>query len=113
MLIEAVTKPLTYRWPGGEVRLEPGKPVRLPDDRARRLIEKAAGRVRITAPVDWLAAWREVVVLTHGIPAEDPRIQSILAAIGECDNAFVQDDWTAFQQAAEGVKRACGGIVGG
>lgn len=46
MLIEAVAKPLTYRWPGGEVRLEPGKPVDLPQDRAWRLLAKAPGKVR-------------------------------------------------------------------
>lgn len=46
MLIEATVKPLTYRWPQGEVRLEPGHPVELPDDRAQRLLEKAPGRVR-------------------------------------------------------------------
>ena len=49
MLIEAVGRPLTYRWPEGEVRLEPGKPVNLPDERARRLLDRAPGRVRIVA----------------------------------------------------------------
>ncbi len=46
MLLEAVEKPIIYRWPQGEVRLEPGKPVELPDDRAQRLLEKAPGKVR-------------------------------------------------------------------
>lgn len=52
MLIEAIGKPLTCRWPGGEVHLEPGKPVDMPDARAQRLLEKAPGKVRmVTAPI--------------------------------------------------------------
>ena len=35
-----------HRWPDGEVRLTPGQPVDLPDDRAARLLAKAPGRVR-------------------------------------------------------------------
>ena len=50
MLIEAIGKPLTCRWPGGEVRLEPGKPIDLPDDRAQRLLSKAPGKVRMVTP---------------------------------------------------------------
>jgi len=46
MKLEAIGKGFTYRWPGGEVRLEPGKPVDLPTDRAARLLKKAEGRVR-------------------------------------------------------------------
>ncbi len=41
---------LTYRWPDGEVRLEPGRPVSLPDERARRLLAKAEGKVRAIEP---------------------------------------------------------------
>lgn len=47
MRVEGVGPAFTYRWPGGEVRLEPGKPIDLPDERARRLIEKAPGKVRV------------------------------------------------------------------
>ena len=47
MLIEAIGRPLTYRWPEGEVRLVPGQPLDLPETRAKRLLEKAAGRVRM------------------------------------------------------------------
>ncbi len=50
MILEALEL-LTYRWPDGEVRLEPGKPVSLPDERARRLLAKAQGKVR---PVETL-----------------------------------------------------------
>lgn len=50
MLIEAIGKPLTYRWPGGEVHLEPGTPIDLPDDRAQRLLSKAPGKVRMVPP---------------------------------------------------------------
>ena len=47
MKLEAIGKPFTYRWPTGEVRLAPGHPVTLPDDRAARLLETAPGRVRV------------------------------------------------------------------
>ena len=51
MLIEAMEKAFTYRWPNGEVRLQPGQPIELPADRGRRLVEKANGRVKIvTSP---------------------------------------------------------------
>src|SRR4029078_6910404 len=46
MNIECVGPPFTYRWPEGEVRLVPGQPVELSDDRAVRLLQKAPGRVR-------------------------------------------------------------------
>lgn len=47
MTIECVGPAFTYRWPTGEVRLVPGRPVELPDDRVSRLLEKAPGRVRV------------------------------------------------------------------
>jgi len=50
MKLEATGKAFTYRWPGGEVHLEQGKPIDLPDDRGKRLLDKAAGKVRMVAP---------------------------------------------------------------
>ena len=47
MWLEAITEPVVYRWPGGQIRLEPGKLVILPQERAQRLLKKACGRVRI------------------------------------------------------------------
>ena len=52
MKIECIGPPFVYRWPDGEVRLVPGKPVELPEDRAARLLEKAPGRVRVVESVD-------------------------------------------------------------
>lgn len=49
MRLEALT-PFTYRWPGGEVHLEPGTPIDLPDERAQRLLNKAPGKVRMCPP---------------------------------------------------------------
>ena len=46
-IVEAVGEGFLYRWPGGEVHLEPGKPVSLPDERAQRLLLKAPGKVRV------------------------------------------------------------------
>lgn len=50
MKIEAIGKLFIYRWPGGEVRLEPGKPIDLPPDRAAKLLARASGRVRQVEP---------------------------------------------------------------
>lgn len=50
MIIECIGGPFTYRWPTGEVRLEPGKPVDLPEARAQRLLNKAPGKVRVVTP---------------------------------------------------------------
>ena len=47
MKLEAVGKAFVYQWPGGEIRLEPGKPVDLPPDRAAKLLARAGGRVRL------------------------------------------------------------------
>lgn len=47
MRVECVGKGFVYIWPGGEVRLEPGKPVELSDERAMRLLRKAGNRVRL------------------------------------------------------------------
>ena len=63
MKVEAIGKPLIYRWPSGEIRLVPGQPVELPDDRAARLFAKAPGRARAVellvkgAPASLLDAW--------------------------------------------------------
>lgn len=46
MKVEAIGEPFVYRWPGGEVRLEPGKPVELTSERAEKLLARAYGRVR-------------------------------------------------------------------
>ncbi|NGZ11162.1 MAG: hypothetical protein CV088_17580 [Nitrospira sp. LK70] len=52
MKLEATGKPFIYRWPGGEVRLESGKPIDLPPDRAAKLLARASGRVRQVEPPD-------------------------------------------------------------
>jgi hypothetical protein len=51
MRVEATRNPFVYRWPGGAVRLEPGKPIELPDARGKRLLNKAGDKVRAITPV--------------------------------------------------------------
>ena len=46
MKLETIGKGFTYRWPGGEARFEPGRPVDLPPERAAKLLARAAERVR-------------------------------------------------------------------
>lgn len=42
-------QPLTVRSPGGDIQLIPGKPVDLPEPKARELLQKAGGRVRLVS----------------------------------------------------------------
>ena len=49
MLIEALTL-LEMKLPGKELRVEPGQLVNLPEELAFKLLEKAAGKVRVVAP---------------------------------------------------------------
>ncbi len=108
MLIEAVEEPVTYRWPSGEIRLEPGCPVYLPESRALRLLAKAQGRVRLAEPAnpEWLAEWRTLARITDGVTGDEPRFQPAMAALEQCDVAFLAGDWPAFQRAAAQVWRA-------
>lgn len=49
MLIE-VLEPLKVRLPGGQLRdLLPGQPVDLPDEAARKLLQRAPGRARVAS----------------------------------------------------------------
>lgn len=51
MLIEAVDHPIRYRFPGGEIRLEPGRPVEVEPERAAKLLARAGVKVRAITPV--------------------------------------------------------------
>ncbi len=46
MKLEAIGKPFTYQWPGGQIRFEPGRVIDVPEDRAVRIMAKVPGRVR-------------------------------------------------------------------
>ena len=70
MLIEAVNHPILCRFPGGEIRMEPGKPVDLPEARALRLLDKAAGKVRMIAPTVQVGdqiEWQRAGTVQHGL----------------------------------------------
>jgi hypothetical protein len=81
MIVEAIYRPLRYRWPGGEVYLAPGHPVDLPADRAQRLLAKAKGKVRLVggscyacgSRVFWLSVYDSLVCCGCHPPA-DPRL---------------------------------------
>ena len=49
MLIEALA-PLLVQLPDKELRVEPGHSVNLPEELAFKLLERAAGKVRVVAP---------------------------------------------------------------
>lgn len=54
-MIEALA-PLRVRFTEGEIRLSPGQPVDFPEDRARKLLVKAAGKVRLVEEGYFLGA---------------------------------------------------------
>ncbi len=49
MLIEALIA-LQVKLPGKELTVEPGQSVNLPEELAFKLLERAAGKVRVVAP---------------------------------------------------------------
>ena len=107
MLIESTT-PLTVKLPTGDIRLTPGVPVELPRAQAQRLLVKANGKVR-EATRGWLPTWRELATLTSGLTANDPRLPVVMAALNQCDDAYLSGDWVTFRQAAALVRSAVTG----
>ena len=108
MLIEAVTQPIRYTWPQGELLLKPGKPVEVPEDRGQKVLAKCGGKVRKVSP-DWLRAWDELAQATNGIEKTDPRFMPVIAALEHCDAAFEQDNWGLFREVAKEVHRLMNG----
>ncbi len=111
MLIEAVTQPIRYTWPQGELLLKPGKPVEVPEDRGQKVLAKCGGKVRKVFP-DWLRAWDELAQATNGITRDDSRFHPIMDGLDQCDTAFLSNNWGQFRQAAQEVHRLMyGGTV--
>jgi len=55
---------------------------------------------------NWLSAWRELTNLTLGITGDDPRFKPIMAALENCDEMYLSNNWPAFLQAAQQVREA-------
>ena len=102
MLIEAM-KPLTVRFSTGDIRLTPGTPVEIPTAQARKILLKAGGKVR-EVPRDWSPTWREIAALTSGLTATDRRLPEVMAALTACDDAYLNNDWTAFCGAVKQIR---------
>ena len=61
MSLEAIKSPVCYRWPGGEILLQPGRALEVPDERARlRLVSKFD--LELTKP-EWALGYRFDIVL--------------------------------------------------
>lgn len=88
MTIECIGEAFTYRWPAGEIRLEPGKPIELPDERAQRLLAKVPGKVRVVPPPPvrpgWLITYRGGDGRLRGGADERP-----VGTVAACDDASV------------------------
>ncbi len=104
MLLEAVNRPIRYTWPEGELRLRPGKPIKVPDDRGQKVLAKCGSKVRKVSP-DWMGAWDELAQMTDGIEKTDDRFGPVMATLYQCDRAFENDDWGQFRQVAKEVHR--------
>jgi len=102
MLIDAPEKSVTYRYPDGEIVINPGKPIEVEYWRALKLLKKAGSRVRVVklSHADWLTAWRELADVTVGIEPGDPRLRPVLAALDRADECYLARNWTGFQEAA-------------
>ena len=111
MLLEAVDRPIRYTWPEGELRLEPGKPIQVPDGRGQKVLAKCGSKVRKVSP-DWMAAWDELAQATNNIERTDPRFMPVLGALEHCDAAFEQDNWGLFREVAKEVHRLTNGGKG-
>jgi len=72
-----------------------------------REVLKSEGSVvkEITARTPWLSAWRELAALTFGITRDDPRFHRVMQALDCCDNAYLANDWVAFQRAGLTVRQ--------
>ena len=73
-----------------------------------KLIVRAAGKVRIVSrsKPEWLMEWRVLAAITNGITKEDPRFESVMAALAVCEEAFGRGNWEAFRRGSEQVQRA-------
>lgn len=107
MLIEATEKPVTYRWPGGEVTITPGQPVDVPDERAEKILAKAGAKVQEFKP-DWRAAWRELADISDGLEPDDERLLPVVTTMNAADAAYKAHDWNGFQRAANEVRKVMG-----
>ncbi len=70
---------------------------------------KLGDAVRTQARADteaWLAAWRELAAVTNCVTADDSRLQPVMAALEQCDTAYLAGDWPGFQQAVQQVRQA-------
>jgi hypothetical protein len=71
MFIEAVDHPIRYRFPGGEIHLEPGRPVEVEPERAAKLLARAGAKVRAVMPVmrpgDRITWTRGDLTVQHGV----------------------------------------------
>jgi len=107
MLIEAVGRPIRYRWPGGEVRLQPGRPVTLDDERAKKILLKCGPKVRKVEP-DWEERWREIAQLTFGFEESDPHTPQVKRLVILLDQAFFGDDLGQFENYVAELKTIVG-----
>ncbi len=79
MRIES-SKPLTVQMPDGQVQLDPGVPVSLPDDVANKLLKKAPGLVRVVEQTNHDSTWRPGRMVEWNSPRFGVRCGRVMGA---------------------------------
>ena len=102
MLIEALI-PMNLTLPEGVKTLKPGEQVNLPEDKARKLLDLAKEKVRVSR-TQWTESWCELAKMTENIEEGSPKFQPLLKALEGCDVAFAQENWGEFFKAYQAVK---------
>ncbi len=102
MLIEALI-PMNLTLPEGVKTLKAGDRVNLPEDKARKLLNLAKKKVRISR-AQWTESWCALAKMTVDIEECSPKFQPILKALEGCDVAFAQENWGEFFRAYQSIK---------
>jgi len=102
LLIEALI-PMNLTLPEGVKTLKPGDRVNLPEDKARKLLNLAKEKVRVSS-TQWTESWRELAKMTEDIEECSPKFQPIHKALEGCDLAFAQENWMEFFRAYQSVQ---------
>ena len=103
MLIEALER-LEIRVPEGVIQLHPGSPVELTDEQARKLLDRAPGKVRVVIPPDTSPLVGRVVLVES---TAGDRTQTVVHVLGDRRDHFesMKDVWELFWAVLEGRKR--------
>ncbi len=88
MKLEVVGESFIYRWPGGQIRFEPGRVIDVEEGRARRILAKAPGRVRPVGDAPSAPALKPGNLVEWQSPALFAQRGEVLAISGDYFEAY-------------------------